>query len=65
MKDKTAIPKSVERALTEIAQRHLQIETLEPRHADDLDFHDVAVWNFRAALVAAYEAGRRTRGGRR
>ena len=49
----------VGRVLTEIAQRYLQIETLETRRADDLDFHDLAVWNVRAALVAAYEAGRR------
>ena len=45
--------------LLEIAQRHFpNIETLETRNSDGLDFHDVAVWAIRAALEAAYEAGR-------
>lgn len=45
-------------ALAQIAQQHLDIETLETRNADRLDFHDVAVWCVRSALAAAYEAGR-------
>lgn len=40
-----------------IAQKHLFIETLETRHSDRLDFHDVAVWNVRDALEAAFKAG--------
>lgn len=45
--------------LLEIAQKHFpSIETLETRNSDGLDFHDVAVWAIRAALEAAYEAGR-------
>jgi len=45
--------------LLEIAQRHFpNIETLETRNSDGLDFHDVAVWAIRSALEAAYEAGR-------
>lgn len=40
-----------------IAQTHLHIETLETRHRDSLDFHDVGVWCVRDALQAAYEAG--------
>ena len=45
--------------LLEIAQKHFpNIETLETRNSDGLDFHDVAVWAIRAALEAAYEAGR-------
>lgn len=43
---------------TQIAQRHLGIETLVTRNSDSLDFHDVAVWSIQAALEAAYEAGR-------
>jgi len=35
------------------------VETLETRRSDRLDFHDVAVWELKAALIAAYEAGRR------
>ncbi len=42
---------------TRIAQTHLHIETLETRHRDSLDFHDVGVWCVRDALQAAYEAG--------
>jgi hypothetical protein len=42
---------------TRIAQTHLAIETLETRHRDSLDFHDVGVWCLRDALQAAYEAG--------
>ena len=42
---------------TRIAQTHLSIETLETRHRDSLDFHDVGVWSVRDALQAAYEAG--------
>jgi hypothetical protein len=36
---------------------HLDIETLETRKSDALDFHDLAVWTIRAALEAAYKAG--------
>lgn len=42
---------------TSIAHTHLSIETLETRHRDSLDFHDVSVWCVRDALQAAYEAG--------
>ena len=44
--------------LTQIAQQHLKVETLETRHSDSLDFHDVAVWQIGEALEAAFEAGR-------
>ncbi len=42
---------------TQIAQRHLCIETLQTRHSDSLDFHDVSVWSLRDALEAAFNAG--------
>lgn len=47
----------IQTILTLIAQKHLGIETLETRSADSLDFHDVAVWNVRAALEASFMAG--------
>jgi hypothetical protein len=47
----------IESLLTQIAQQHLRIETLETRKSDSLDFHDVAVWCLRDALEAAYNAG--------
>jgi hypothetical protein len=43
--------------LTAIAAQHLGLDTLETRKADSLDFRDVAVWQVRAALEAAYAAG--------
>jgi len=50
--------KAIETLLERIALDHLFIETLETRHSDRLDFHDVSVWGVRSALLAAYEAGR-------
>ena len=47
----------IENLLTQIAQSHLGIQTLEARNSDSLDFHDVAVWSLRDALAAAYKAG--------
>ena len=44
--------------LDHIAQTILGLETLDTRNSDRLDFHDVAVWNIKAALQAAFEAGR-------
>ncbi len=46
-------------ALTEIAQRHFQIETLETRKSDSLDFHDVSVWSIKDALIEAFELGKK------
>ena len=43
--------------LDHIAQIILGLETLDTRNSDRLDFHDVAVWNIKAALQAAFEAG--------
>lgn len=31
---------------------------LEAQNMDELDFYDVSVWCLKAALVAAYEAGK-------
>ena len=44
--------------LADIAAKHLHLETLKTRNSDSLDFHDMAVWSIKAALEAAYEAGR-------
>jgi hypothetical protein len=41
-----------------IARRHLNLETLETRKSDSLDFSDQAVWSIAAALKEAYELGR-------
>lgn len=39
-----------------ISQR-LGLETLETRHGDALDFHDISVWQIRGALDIAFDAG--------
>ena len=47
--------------LTAIAQKHLALDTLEVRNSDQLDFHERHVGQIRAALEAAYAAGRASR----
>ncbi|MGH1577698.1 DUF6900 domain-containing protein [Planktotalea sp.] len=44
--------------LEEIAAETLDLETLETRNSDDLDFHDMSVWQIKKALEAAFEAGK-------
>ena len=51
------VNQALETLLQQIALDHLFIETLQTRHRDSLDFHDVGVWCVRDALQAAYEAG--------
>ena len=48
-----------EETIARIARETLDIDTLETRRSDWLDFHNVAVWSVKEALAAAYEAGRR------
>lgn len=43
--------------IAKIAATILKLETLETRRSDSLDFHDMAVWEIKAALEAAYRAG--------
>lgn len=50
--------KQLNELLTKIAQEHLGFETLEERKSDSLDFKDVGVLNVKAALEAAFAAGR-------
>ncbi len=45
--------------IAEIARRVLDIETLEERKSDSLDFHEVSVWGLKRALEQAFEAGQR------
>ena len=47
------------KALEKIAADHLGIETLATRNHDSLDFHEVSACGVKAALEAAYEAGRK------
>ncbi len=50
--------KKQDQQIIEIAKRHLQIETLEERKSDSLDFHEVSVWGVKRALEEAFELGR-------
>jgi hypothetical protein len=52
---------TIDNLLTEIARKHLGLETLQTRRMDSLDFHDLAVWCIRDALEAAYRAGSETK----
>jgi len=45
--------------LASIASEALNVETLEERNSDSLDFYDCGVLRIRAALEAAYMAGRK------
>lgn len=49
-----------QRAAHQVAADCLKID-LRTQGSDGLDFHDVAVWALREALVAAYQAGRAAR----
>ena len=49
---------TLDQQIQQIALDHLFIETLETRHSDRMDFHEVSVWGVKSALMAAYEAGR-------
>lgn len=44
-------------AAADAARRHLGLDTIETRNADALDFHDLAIWNIREVLIAAFESG--------
>ena len=54
---KTA-PTKIPAYATKIAKEILDLETLEVRNMDGLDFHELSVWEIRKALEAAYNAGR-------
>jgi hypothetical protein len=47
-----------DKKLAAFAASMCHVPTLETQNSDSLDFHDVAVWGLRDALIAAYEAGR-------
>lgn len=56
MQTKLGVAK-MNKALAEIATKHLDLETLATRRSDSLDFHEHGVWAIRSALEAAYQAG--------
>jgi len=44
--------------LEAIAYFYLDISSLKPQGSDELDFHDLSVVSIKAALEAAYAAGK-------
>ena len=53
------MPNARDNAINRIAREVLDLETLESRRMDSLDFHEYAVWSIKDALERAYEAGRK------
>jgi Family of unknown function (DUF6900) len=49
----------IDSIIANIAREKLNIDILETRHHNSLDFRDISVWNLRDALTDAFEAGRR------
>lgn len=47
--------------LTNIANDYLNVETLEQRRSDSLDFHEVYCENILGAMIEAYETGKNTK----
>ena len=45
-------------AIARVAADELRVPTLDGRGSDAMDFYDKAVWEIKAALSAAYDAGR-------
>ncbi len=45
------------KVLAQIANNELCIRTLDTSKINSLNFHDLAVWDIKTALRAAYEAG--------
>ena len=50
--------KTLDKLFQQIALNHLAIDTLETRHSDRLDFHEVSAWGIKSALQAAFDAGK-------
>jgi hypothetical protein len=46
--------------LQTIAKTILDLETLETRNSDSLDFKEQAIWNIKEALEQAYRAGQQS-----
>lgn len=48
---------NISEEIERIAKEYLSVGTLQTRRSDALDFYDLAVWEIRAALTAAYMSG--------
>jgi hypothetical protein len=53
----TTIPQQYNQVLETIAKKWFNVETLETRGSDGLDFYDVSVFCMKKALDEAFRAG--------
>ena len=51
----------MEKIIFAISQKHFNVDTLQTRNLDRLDFYDVSVASIKAALEDAYQAGKKER----
>ena len=49
------------KTISDIAKKHLDLDTLETRRSDDHDFSNQGVWGIHDALKAAFQAGRKAK----
>lgn len=49
--------KGLNSKLENIAKKYLSVKTLKTQNSDSADFHDLAVWQIKSALKAAYKLG--------
>ena len=47
----------LKKKISEISNKTLEIETLETRNSDSLDFHNISVWQIKEALEQAWLSG--------
>lgn len=50
----------MENEIEKIAQKVLNIKTLKTQNSDELDFHDISVWELKKALEEAYKMGEKS-----
>jgi len=60
IKDFELTPIDVDYQLLQIASKFFNVDTLEVRNSDSLDFHEVSIWGIKDALKAAFIAGQQT-----
>ena len=49
----------IDNIIANIAREKLNVDILEARHQNSLNFREISVWSLRDALTDAFEAGRR------
>lgn len=52
--------KTAEQLAEEVAKKILNVETLQTRNMDSLDFHEHSVWTIKKALLEMYKLGQQS-----